>query len=382
MRLWPSPLSSYIRRVKTEVGQTLDGRWKLRRLVAEAEEGALYDAAHVHLDRSASLIVAHRQHRDALLREALLREKVDHPNVVRVLDFAELPGGDAYLVGEPFKGRSLDGLLLVRDAFPTEEAVDIALSLGDAVAHLHSLELAHAALSPASVVVHQSRATLLDLGIFPTPLGTVTGSLASIPYTAPERLRGRAPAGPRADVYSVTAMLVEMLTGGSTAEWATHELDFPAPLSKAIRLGLAEAPERHASMVVAAKALREATAAEPLPSSVPPAARRRHPRAPYVSPVRVRLREALVDGRSEDISEGGMLVLGVGDSGVDGGASVLLRFALPMSGKVVSEPATVQWARGARGEALGLSFDQPAERTIEDIRAYVDLVGVNADSER
>jgi c-di-GMP-binding flagellar brake protein YcgR len=80
-----------------------------------------------------------------------------------------------------------------------------------------------------------------------------------------------------------------------------------------------------------------------------------------------------LDGRTEDISEGGLLILVSGEVAAE--ESVLVRFALPSSGRLVSVPATTRWARRAGGrEALGLRFEEPGDRVVEDIRSYVDYL--------
>jgi c-di-GMP-binding flagellar brake protein YcgR len=80
-----------------------------------------------------------------------------------------------------------------------------------------------------------------------------------------------------------------------------------------------------------------------------------------------------LDGRSEDISEGGLLVLA--PKRVENASEVLVRFALPRDGRMVSMPAETRWVRSAAGrEALGLRFLDPSEKVRADIRAYVEYL--------
>src|SRR5262249_44943243 len=77
------------------------------------------------------------------------------------------------------------------------------------------------------------------------------------------------------------------------------------------------------------------------PPAPPPSAqaRRKHPRVPFVTPVRLVLRDGgTIDGRSEDISEGGLLVVVNGATPGDHGR-VNVRFALPLTGRIVQIPA-------------------------------------------
>ncbi len=356
------------------VGSTLDRRWVLRRVVARGDQATLYEASHAFLDRVASVLVARPEDREKILAEAGARDRTYHPGILGVLDVADTHEGIPYVVGAPFVGRSLDGLLMARGALPPEEAVAIASSIGEALIHLHTLGLAHAALSPGGILVDGTQAVLLDLGIFPTPLSSLSGPLASVPYTAPERLTSGAPASRGTDVYAVAAMLAEMLSGEPPEEWPPSERAIPASLAAVVETGLDEPTRRPPTMESFVDAIREAVLSGLTPSNPPETLRRRSLRVAYVSAIRVRVaNDTTLDGRTENVSEGGLLVLGVGD--VQPGDALLLRLALPISGRIVSEPATVQWVRGSGGQAkaFGVSFDDPADRTLEDIRRYVEL---------
>ena len=107
-------------------------------------------------------------------------------------------------------------------------------------------------------------------------------------------------------------------------------------------------------------------------ASAGPSEQRRHIRAPFRTPVRLELQGAApVDGRSEDISGGGLLIM-TSKASVTKGATVIVRFALPIDGRVVSEEATVKWARGT---AIGVALVSPAPETARQIQRYVELMG-------
>jgi hypothetical protein len=195
-------------------------------------------------------------------------------------------------------------------------------------------------------------------------------------YAAPERLKG-SPPDARSDVHALGALLFEMLTGELPSPAALEEdRGVPSPLLEVVRRAIAPREARFEDAAALIAALRDATVTHPLPASIPPPHRRAHARAGYVTPVRVRRPSGdAVDGRTEDISEGGMLVLINAD--VAAGESLLVRFALPASGRIVSLPAEARWTRDTRGDAraVGLSFAEPGDKIREDIRAYVAYLG-------
>jgi len=108
---------------------------------------------------------------------------------------------------------------------------------------------------------------------------------------------------------------------------------------------------------------------------------RKHPRAPYRTPVRVEVAGiGAVDGRSEDISPGGLFIITRGH--IDDRAQVSIRFALPIDGRVVSETAVVKWSRAAsEGDigsvrAIGIELSSPSAETMKQIARYVQFMAV------
>jgi serine/threonine protein kinase len=116
----------------------------------------------------------------------------------------------------------------------------------------------------------------------------------------------------------------------------------------------------------------------PVPPRLPelPSTRRRFARAPYVTPVRIfRANGGTLDGRSEDISVGGLLVLA--PQAFDQEERVTVRFALPITGKLLEAPATARWVKNAaRGTgAVGLEFAALALDHLTVIENYVTAMG-------
>ena len=147
-----------------------------------------------------------------------------------------------------------------------------------------------------------------------------------------------------------------------------------------IRQGPPPIPVRPNAMAAAAAAEAASRAsgpgeARPFPVPPPlPATRRRFPRAPYVTPVRIIHGEMVLDGRSEDVSVGGLLVLA--PQAFEQAQLVMVRFALPMTGRVIEIAATARWvkAAGVRG-AVGLQFSSLPAEAHEVIDRYVTMMG-------
>jgi serine/threonine protein kinase len=155
---------------------------------------------------------------DALRHEARLLARLNHPNIVAIYDLAEVDG-DAYLVLEHVRGRSLRELLA--DG-PVSEAQALAIGrqAADALASAHAAGVIHNDVKPDNILIDEAgNARLTDFGISrfdgatlaPADAQQLFGTLA---YIAPEVLQGDRPT-PASDVYALGVTLREAVSGQS-----------------------------------------------------------------------------------------------------------------------------------------------------------------------
>jgi CheY-like chemotaxis protein len=211
-------------------GTVLAGRYRLDALIGGGSFGTVFRARHLELDREVAVkVLATSAGTDPEALARFRREgasacRVQHPNAVAVLDFGVNPGGVAYLVMELLNGRSLEKELEDRSQLPPSRCAEIVVPICSALAAAHAVGIVHRDIKPSNIFLHQTPlgevAKILDFGIAKmsgeAAIGqslTVDGSLLGTPaYMAPERFR-RGPYGTKSDIYSVGAMLYEMLTG-------------------------------------------------------------------------------------------------------------------------------------------------------------------------
>jgi len=149
-------------------------------------------------------------------REAeAMRKLGDHPQVVPVLDTGE-DEGNPFIVSRYMPGGDVQGLLAAAGGrLEVERAVEIAADVTRALEHAHARGIVHRDLKPANVWIDDDgHARLGDFGLATTEArarvsgGTLVGTVAYLP---PEQALGEA-AGPKSDLYSLGALLYEMLT--------------------------------------------------------------------------------------------------------------------------------------------------------------------------
>ncbi|HEX4340406.1 MAG TPA: serine/threonine-protein kinase [Polyangiaceae bacterium] len=155
----------------------------------------------------------------ALEREARLLTELDHPGVIRVLDFVR---GDRamWLVLEHVDGFSLDEIVARKGKLAPNAAVAVAVAIADAIGHAHGRGVIHRDVQPHNVLVAKSGAVkLVNFAAaaderLPTAPELLEGSsgFGTPAYMSPEQLLGE-PEDARSDLYSLGVVLYEMLTG-------------------------------------------------------------------------------------------------------------------------------------------------------------------------
>jgi eukaryotic-like serine/threonine-protein kinase len=154
--------------------------------------------------------------RDRFEREARLAARLSHPNVVRVFDVGE-SDGRPFIVMEYVEGDTLADELGRHGPLPPERAVDLALQICSGLEAAHTSGLVHRDVKPRNLLLRPDGVLkIADFGIARaaestrlTEIGTILGTAA---YLAPEQAEG-VEATPAADLYSVGAVLYELLTG-------------------------------------------------------------------------------------------------------------------------------------------------------------------------
>ena len=207
-------------------GEQVGERYVITRLVGEGGMGQVFEA----LDEQTGMLVAVKTLRPqfandpALLerfrREMRLVERVQHPNVCRVLEHAA-GATPVYFVMELLGGETLAALLRREGCLDPLAAFAIVKQLASALDAAHEAGVVHRDLKPANVMLVGRRAVVTDFGVaraerrldhetdFTTTGDTAMGTPA---YMAPEQIEGRT-AGPAADIYALGAVFYEMLSG-------------------------------------------------------------------------------------------------------------------------------------------------------------------------
>jgi len=275
----------------------LGPKFEVLGVLGEGAVGTVLRVRHRELQRllAVKVLTARTLDRERLIRfrrEARVASDLEHPNIVRIIDFDRTPEGHPFLVMELLEGEDLGQPLDRGETFPLPWVVSRFAGVADALDRAHALGVIHRDLKPANLFLCQSgRLKILDFGICHSAAEfdrvTETGKLLGTPrFMAPEQIRGEPPL-PQTDLFALAAILYGVLSG--EAPFPTNSLgdlilrgresrpvplgrwlpELPAQVGEVLERALAFAPEdRYPSANQLLAALAEAGGLT-LPQSVP-----------------------------------------------------------------------------------------------------------------
>ena len=203
------------------------GPYELQSVIGMGGMGEVYRAHDTVRGRMVAIkvlrpdLAADPIYQDRFRRESRIAARLQEPHVIPVHDFGEIDGV-LYIDMRLVEGTSVKDELHGHRALPVARAVSIVSQVAAALDAAHAAGLVHRDIKPENVLLAPGDfAYLVDFGIAHgggeatvTQTGLIIGSCA---YMATERLNGEA-GGPPADVYSLTCLLYECLTGRAPFE--------------------------------------------------------------------------------------------------------------------------------------------------------------------
>ncbi|MGW0159210.1 serine/threonine-protein kinase [Mycobacterium sp. NPDC003323] len=235
------------------------GRYRLRRLIGRGGMGEVYEAEDTEKDRIVALkLLPESVSHDPVFRKRLQREahsagRLLEPHVVPIHDYGEIDGV-LYVDMRMINGADLRTILKSYGPMTPARAVAIIRQIASALDAAHESGIMHRDVKPENILITRDDfAYLVDFGIANaasdeklTEMGTAVGTYA---YMAPERFTSDEVTY-RADVYALTCVLHECLTGSqpypgdSVSMVITAHLMQPIPLPSQTRPGIPPAFDR------------------------------------------------------------------------------------------------------------------------------------------
>jgi len=207
-------------------GETLDDRFLLKDIINRGGMATIFKAEDLHDHRRIVAVkVPHVQYESSptwvgrFQREEEIGTRLHHPYILQVLPVGAAKKRRPYIVSEYLNGCTLAHLLDRMKPLPEADALKIASLVCEALQYLHEQGVIHRDLKPGNIMICRDKTIrLMDFGISQfsesrrMTFAGFTNAMGTPDYMAPEQITGRR-GDARTDVYSLGAVLYEMLTG-------------------------------------------------------------------------------------------------------------------------------------------------------------------------
>lgn len=215
-----------------EIGDTIDEKYRIVRLLGEGGMGSVYEGENTRIHRRVAIKILHATvaaSDDAMQRferEAQAAGRIGSEHIVEVLDLGDLPNGDRYMVMEFLEGEALNDRIANSGRLSPQKTASIMVDMLEGLKAAHAAGIIHRDLKPDNVFLLSNKkgktdfVKIVDFGISKfSALGgefsmTRTGAVMGTPYyLSPEQAKGDRDLDHRADLYAVGVILYEAAAG-------------------------------------------------------------------------------------------------------------------------------------------------------------------------
>lgn len=215
------------------IGSVVDGKYRVDKVLGRGAMGVVIQATHIHLGEKVALKFLRYRAKSGtedfqtrFKREARVSAKLKNEHITRVIDVGVWKERVPYMVMDYLEGFDLRELIKSQGPLPIGAAIDYTVQVCVGIAEAHANGIVHRDLKPSNLFLTKRAdgsdlVKVLDFGISKWRAGeteldelTQTGVVLGSPkYMAPEQLFGSSDVDARADVWSIAAILYEMLAG-------------------------------------------------------------------------------------------------------------------------------------------------------------------------
>lgn len=205
------------------IGLTLDGRYKLKRLVGVGGMAMVFEADDLFRGNVVAVKILKEEFAsDEVSVQRFINESkavlmLSHPNIVKIFDVS-VKGEHKYIVMEYIDGITLKTYMQRKGALSVKETIAYSIQILRALEHAHIGGIVHRDIKPHNIMLLKNgQIKVTDFGIAKLPdaktLTATDKAIGTVYYISPEQAAGEKGIDRRTDLYSVGVLMYEMITG-------------------------------------------------------------------------------------------------------------------------------------------------------------------------
>jgi serine/threonine protein phosphatase PrpC len=215
-----------------EVGQVLDDRFRITDIISRSGMASIFKAIDQSTGDVVALKVPFMQFESdpgfyqRFQREQAIGKALQHPYILKMIDDDSIKKSRPYIVMEYLEGQTLGHLMHAIRPMPEADALKIISRVCEALHYMHEHDVVHRDLKPDNIMIcSDGSIRIMDFGIAKfegqrrLTFGGFTPAMGTPDYMAPEQVKGKR-GDARTDIYSLGAILYEMVTGSPPFEGA------------------------------------------------------------------------------------------------------------------------------------------------------------------
>jgi len=202
------------------IGKTVS-HYRILEKLGEGGMGVVYKAEDTTLRRNVALkflpseLTRDPDAKERFIQEARAASALDHPNICNIHEVGQTADGQTFIAMAYYEGESLKSKI-ERGPLKLEETFDIAIQIAQGLAKAHEKGIVHRDIKPANILItNDGLVKIVDFGLAKlsgAKLTKIGSTLGTAQYMSPEQARGEE-VDARSDIFSLGAVLYEMLTG-------------------------------------------------------------------------------------------------------------------------------------------------------------------------
>ncbi|RMG03432.1 MAG: serine/threonine protein kinase [Acidobacteria bacterium] len=198
---------------KQEIGRVILGKYQIESVLMESDEAIFYKGKQLTLEKFVLMKAFRSSNIDVITREVRNLARLNHPNILSLIDYGIDADGKAFIIFEMPEGENLKNLISRGETLSLLRVNELIQQIASAIITAHANGIVHGQLNPQYIYIAKSADNKEFVKVFGFESAGRITTIEEAAYTAPERFIDSDIKDARSDIYSLGIIAYELLTG-------------------------------------------------------------------------------------------------------------------------------------------------------------------------